>query len=89
MPLFYIEPEQLDILNKLQRELQSGSDKERNYGHRLWLIVTDIMHQKFPSVTPRRPLDDEYPNDYLESDRDFVLNNLESCTWILEALEDR
>lgn len=29
--------------------------------------------------TPRRSLDDNYPDGYLESDRDFVLNNIDWC----------
>lgn len=36
-------------------------------------------------VTPRRPLDDSNPGGYKESDKDFVLNNLEACVAFLEA----
>lgn len=35
-----------------------------------------------PRITPRRPLG---VGDYLESDRDFVLNNLEACVAYLES----
>ncbi len=32
----------------------------------------------------RRPLDDDQPDGYLESDRDYVLNNLEWCVEMLD-----
>ena len=35
-------------------------------------------------VIPRRPLDDDNPEGYLESDQDFVLNNLEAAVELLE-----
>ena len=35
-------------------------------------------------VIPRRPYIDSEPNGYLESDQDFVLNNIEACVWFLE-----
>lgn len=36
-----------------------------------------------PKVIPRRPLDDDKPRGYLESDRDWVENNLEAVLWLL------
>lgn len=33
---------------------------------------------------PRRPLDNDMPDGYLESDQDFVINNLEWCVTKLE-----
>lgn len=36
-----------------------------------------------PQVSPRRPLYDDEPNGYLESDNDFVANNIEACVWFL------
>ena len=35
-------------------------------------------------VIPRRLLDDDNPDGYLESDKDFVLNNIETCVTFLE-----
>ena len=35
-------------------------------------------------VIPRRLLDDDNPDGYLESDKDFVLNNIETCVIFLE-----
>jgi hypothetical protein len=35
-------------------------------------------------IIPRRPYDDEKPNGYLESDRDFVLNNIDMAIKFLE-----
>lgn len=37
-----------------------------------------------PDLIPRRPLDDDKPDGYLESDIDFVLNNLELAVSLLE-----
>jgi hypothetical protein len=37
------------------------------------------------TITPRRPLNDDEPDGYLESDRDFVQNNFEAClAWLKE-----
>ncbi len=36
-------------------------------------------------VHHRRPLDDDNPDGYLESDMDFVLNNLDACVKFLEG----
>jgi len=38
-------------------------------------------------INSRRPLYDEKPDGYMESDRDYVENNLELCVEILNALE--
>jgi len=38
----------------------------------------------FYEIHPRRPLDDDNPDGYLESDQDFVLNNLEVAVELLE-----
>jgi len=37
-------------------------------------------------VKIRRPLYDEEPNGYMESDKDFVMNNLDLCVEYLEKL---
>jgi hypothetical protein len=36
---------------------------------------------------PRRPYDDDQPDGYMESDRDFVENNFDLCMRLLEKLE--
>ena len=38
----------------------------------------------FPEVSPRGLYDDDEPEGYLESDRDFVANNLAAAVWFLE-----
>lgn len=40
------------------------------------------------SFNPRRPLEDDYPDSYMESDRDFVANNFELCVWFLRRFEE-
>lgn len=37
------------------------------------------------TISPRRPWDDEDPTGCLESDMDFVLNNLDAAVALLEA----
>lgn len=39
---FYVEAEDLKQLQILSDQLHNGSDRERDYGHRLWLIVSRI-----------------------------------------------
>lgn len=38
------------------------------------------------NIIPRRPLDDHAPDGYMESDTDFVLNNLAACLEWLEPI---
>ncbi len=35
-------------------------------------------------IEPRRLLDDDNPHGYLESDKDFALNNIHACVAFLE-----
>ena len=37
-----VDPDDVAKLRRLSEQLQSGSDRERDYGHRLWLIVNSI-----------------------------------------------
>lgn len=39
-------------------------------------------------ITPRRPLNSDSPDGYMESDGDFVLNNLALCVSLLERLSE-
>ena len=43
---YRVDGEQLELLRKLQAELHNGTDRERDYGHRLWLLVCRIEDQK-------------------------------------------
>jgi hypothetical protein len=36
---------------------------------------------------PRRLLNERIPDGYIESDKDFVLNNIELCVVLLESIE--
>ena len=39
-----------------------------------------------PEITKRRLLDDGFPEGYLESDKEFVRNNIKACVWFLEKM---
>lgn len=41
---------------------------------------------KLLKIKPRRPLDNAIDTGYMESDRDFVLNNLDPCVKFLEGV---
>ena len=56
----------------------------RNWRKRL----RKIMKLERLKVIPRRLLDDDNPDGYLESDKDFVLNNIETCVVFLERKTD-
>jgi hypothetical protein len=43
--LYYIEQGQLDKLRTLSDQLHGGSDRERDYGHRLWLVLGEVQSQ--------------------------------------------
>jgi hypothetical protein len=38
--IYAIEGEHLATLWKLQQQLHAGSDRERDFGHKLWLVLT-------------------------------------------------
>jgi hypothetical protein len=44
-PIYFIDDDQLRKLRRLADQLQGGSDRERDYGHRLWLLVSEIEKQ--------------------------------------------
>lgn len=44
----------------------------------------DMKNEKSAKVEPRRLFDDTKPDGYLESDRDYVMNNLELAVWLLD-----
>lgn len=43
-----------------------------------------IKKLKMPRVKPRQPYEDDRPNGYMESDRDYMENNLDACVWFLD-----
>lgn len=45
MPAYLIDEEQLRRLREIAARLQGGNDRERDEGHRLWLLVNDIAGQ--------------------------------------------
>ena len=46
----------------------------------------DEMVATVPAVIPRRPLEDDRPDGYLESDRDYVTNNMGVAVLLLDRL---
>ena len=45
MKTFLIDEEQFETLRKIASRLQGGSDRERDEGHRLWLLAGAIAEQ--------------------------------------------
>lgn len=41
---YLIEPELLERLERVSYSLHSGSDRERDCGHRLWLIINEVRN---------------------------------------------
>lgn len=48
MKLYTIDQDTLDKLRKLADQLQGGSDRERDYGYRLWLMLGELVEQESP-----------------------------------------
>lgn len=44
--------------------------------------------QRMPPTTKRRPLDDDKPDSWQESDLDYLENNLDAAAWFLDHAED-
>lgn len=57
---------------------------DKKYYRRWRKRLRDIYMLERLKVIPRRLLDDNNPDGYLESDKDFVLNNIETCVVFLE-----
>ena len=45
---YLVDSEQLANLCRLSGELHGGTDRERDYGHRLWLLLNYIKEQEAP-----------------------------------------
>lgn len=60
------------------------------FEERLRPVYSEYGKEKLeiPSIVKRRPLDDDRPDEYLESDNDFVLNNFDACVWFLEHRDE-
>ena len=39
---FLFDEDQFKKLRKLQSQLHGGTDRERDYGHRLWLVCNEV-----------------------------------------------
>ena len=48
-------------------------------------VSLDTIKEKF---NPRRPFPEKWRSEYMEPDRDFVLNNFDLCLEILEGMEE-
>lgn len=62
--------------------------EEKSAAHLIRLAIRRMVPDPLPKLNKRRPLDDDSPQGYAESDIDFVNNNLEAAVMLLEkALE--
>ena len=48
MKIFLIDEDQLERLKQIASRLHGGSDKERDEGHKLWLLIEQIKGQSAP-----------------------------------------
>jgi hypothetical protein len=46
---FIIDADQLNKLTLIAARLQSGTDRERDEGHKLWLLINQIKDQEVTS----------------------------------------
>lgn len=46
MKVYLIEDEQLEQLQNIASRLQGGSDRMRDEGHKLWLLIQTIKDQQ-------------------------------------------
>ena len=42
MKTFLMDEEHMDVLRTLEKQLHSGTDRERDYGHILWLLCNEL-----------------------------------------------
>lgn len=48
-PTFVLDQDQLNKLFGVSNQLHAGTDKERDLGHQLWLVLNDIRNQEIPT----------------------------------------
>ena len=48
--IYAIEKEQLEAIRAIADKLHAGSDKERDLGHKLWSIISQVENQKIEDV---------------------------------------
>ncbi len=44
MKAYLVDEDTMDKLSQLYRAMHNGTDRERDYGHKLWLICAEIVH---------------------------------------------
>jgi len=42
--VYAIDGHYLNVLDRIQRQLHEGTDRERDFGHRVWLVL-DQFHE--------------------------------------------
>lgn len=55
MKTYLVDTDQLAKLRLLADQLQAGSDKERDYGHRLWQLVEQVQAQEYEDIPGETP----------------------------------
>ena len=46
MKVYLMDEEQMDVLQMLQKQLHSGTDRERDRGHILWLLCNELKQNE-------------------------------------------
>jgi hypothetical protein len=52
-----------------------------------WIVPKMELELEEGEFKPREPLDDDFPEGYMQSDKDFVNCNIGICVQFLEHLE--
>ena len=52
---FALDADDMAKLRVLQAQLHGGTDRERDYGHRLWLILNRAVPFNYDELIERKP----------------------------------
>jgi hypothetical protein len=84
----------LDYESYLAKRKLDTPEREESHGQPIMIRgqmygPDGLIKPKKLEVKRREPLNDKYPDGYLESDKSFVLNNCELCVRLLEDLQKK
>jgi hypothetical protein len=63
---------------------ETATDLKDHYAEHVKELEPSSPEPTKPTIMPRRPFDDDKPDGYQESDRDYVVNNIDACVAYLD-----